>query len=59
MFKKLKAFWRDIMSEVVISREKTFTMGISELKKQAQLIHPKLIEKLIGLREQLFLIYRY
>ena len=28
------------MSEVVISREKTFTMGISELKKQAQLIHP-------------------
>ena len=40
MFKKIKSFFNEIISEMAIPKEKVTSMDISELKKQAQLIHP-------------------
>ncbi|MEA1989931.1 MAG: hypothetical protein U9N57_12110 [Pseudomonadota bacterium] len=40
MFKKIKAFFSEILSETAVPKEKVASMNISELKKQAQLIHP-------------------
>jgi len=40
MLKKLKAFWNEIMSEVTVPKEKTYTMSIDALKKEAELMHP-------------------
>ena len=40
MFNILKKFWKEIMSEVTVSKEKTFSMSIDELKKNAELMHP-------------------
>ncbi|MBF0266421.1 MAG: hypothetical protein HQL46_14245, partial [Gammaproteobacteria bacterium] len=40
MLEKLKLFWQEVMSEVTISKEKTFTMNIAELKNKAELLHP-------------------
>ena len=40
MFKELKSFWSEIMSEKTISKEETFSMTIPELEKGAKLLHP-------------------
>ena len=40
MFKKIKAFFSEIVSEIGIPKEQIASMSIDELKKDAQLIHP-------------------
>ena len=52
MFNKVKNFWKEMVSEVVISKEKTISMSVTDLKKNAQLLHPVgfyiLAKKLFG-----------
>jgi len=40
MFQAIKTFWKEVMSEVTISKNKTYTMTTDELIKNAELIHP-------------------
>jgi hypothetical protein len=40
MFEKLKAFWQEIKSGMMVSKDKTVTMTIEELVKKAELMHP-------------------
>ena len=40
MFTKLKSFFKNMMSEVTIPKEETYSMSIAELKKKAERMHP-------------------
>ena len=40
MFKKIKTFFSDVISEIGVPKEQVVSMSVDELKKDAQSIHP-------------------